>query len=69
MALSENTIQRLAEALADDVASYIADDERFFDLIVELIPEAVTDKLGNVDDTVLAELSMSLSGQLRLIAI
>ena len=69
MALSENTIQRLAEALADDVASYIADDERFFDLIVELIPEAVQDKLGNVDDTVLAELSMSLSGQLRLIAI
>lgn len=69
MALSENTIQRLAEALADDVASYITEDHRFFDLMVELIPDAVCDKLGDVDGTVLAELSMCLSERLRLIGV
>jgi hypothetical protein len=69
MALSESTTQRLAEALSDDVAQFITEDERFFDLMVELIPEAITDKLGNVDDTVLAELSMYISGQLRLIGV
>jgi len=69
MALSDRTIQRLADALCDDVASYIADDHRFFDLMVELIPDAIRDKLGDVDDMVLAELSMCISGQIRLIGI
>ena len=69
MALSDSTIQRLADALCDDVASYITDDHRFFDLMVELIPDAVCDKLGNVDDMVLAELSMCLSERLRLIGV
>lgn len=69
MALSDCTIQRLADALCDDVVSYITDDERFFDLIVELIPDAISDKLGNVDDTVLAELSVCISGKLRLIGV
>jgi len=69
MALSDSTIQRLADALANDVATYITEDERFFDLMVELIPDAIHDKLGNVDDMVLAELSMCISGQLRLIGV
>lgn len=69
MALSESTTQRLADALSDDVAQFITEDERFFDLMVELIPEAITAKLGNVDDLVLAELSMCISGQLRLIGV
>ena len=69
MALSDSTIQRLADALSDDVAQYITEDERFFDLIVELIPEAISAKLGDVDDQVAAELSMCISGQLRLIGV
>ena len=69
MALSDSTIQRLADALVNDVATYITEDERFFDLMVELIPDAIHDKLGNVDDMVLAELSMCISGQLRLIGV
>lgn len=69
MALSDSTIQRLADVLSDDVASYITEDERFFELMVELIPDAIRDKLGDVDDMVLAELSMCISGQLRLIGV
>lgn len=69
MALSESTIQRLADALCDDVASYISDDERFFDLMVELIPDAIHAKLGDVDGQVVAELSMCLSERLRLIGV
>lgn len=69
MALSESTIQRLADALSDDVAQFITEDERFFDLMVELIPDAIRDKLGDVDDMVLAELSMCISGQIRLIGV
>lgn len=66
MALSTNTILKLSEALSQDVAEYITEDERFFDLMVELIPDAVTAKLGNVDPMVLAELSMCISERLVL---
>ena len=69
MALSDSTIQRLADALSDDVAQFITEDDRFFDLMVELIPDAIRDKLGDVDDMVLAELSMCISGQIRLIGV
>jgi hypothetical protein len=66
MALSESTIQRLADALCDDVASHISEDDRFFDLMVKLIPDAIYAKLGDVDDQVVAELSMCISERLVL---
>jgi hypothetical protein len=61
MALSQSTIQRLADALSDDVAQYISEDERFFELMTELIPDAIHAKLGDVDMQVSTELTMCLS--------
>jgi hypothetical protein len=61
MALSNNTIIKLSEALSKDVAEYIMDQPEFFDLMVQLIPEAIHTKLGDVDDMVAAELSMCIS--------
>ena len=61
MALSNNTIIKLAEALSNDVADYIMEDERFFDLIVNLIPDAIQSKLGDLDATIAAELSVYIS--------
>ena len=66
MALSQNTIIKLSDALSQDVAEYITDHHEFFDLMVQLIPEAITAKLGDVDDMVLAELSMCISERLVL---
>lgn len=66
MALSTNTIVKLSEALSKEVADYITDQPEFFDLMVQLIPDAITAKLGNVDDMVLAELSMCISERLAL---
>jgi hypothetical protein len=67
MALSQSTIIKLADALSTDVAQYITEDERFFDLMVELIPDAIHAKLGDVDDMIIAELSMCISERMRLI--
>jgi len=67
MALSQSTIIKLADALSADVAQYIMEDERFFDLMVELIPDAIHAKLGDVDDMIIAELSMCISERMRLI--
>jgi len=66
MALSNNTIIKLSEALSQDVAEFITDQPEFFDLMVRLIPEAINAKLGDVDDMVLAELSMCISERLIL---
>lgn len=66
MALSQNTIIKLSEALSQDVANYITDQPEFFDLMVQLIPEAIHAKLGAVDDQVAAELSMCISERLVL---
>jgi hypothetical protein len=66
MALSQSTIIKLADALSADVVSYISEDERFFDLMVELIPDAIHAKLGDVDDQVVAELSMCISERIHL---
>lgn len=67
MTLSNNTIIKLADALSADVVEYISNDSRFFDLMVELIPDAICDKLGDVEDTVLFDLSMYISERIRLI--
>jgi hypothetical protein len=61
MALSNNTIIKLAEALSNDVADYIMEDERFFDLMVNLILDVIQSKLGDLDDTIAAELSVYIS--------
>ena len=66
MALSENTISKLCDALIQDVAEYISDDERFFDLMADLIPDAINDKLGKVDEELVAELSICISQRLIL---
>lgn len=67
MTLSNNTIIKLADALSADVLNYISNDSRFFDLMVELIPDAICDKLGDVEGTVLFDLSMYISERIRLI--
>lgn len=66
MALSENTISKLCDALIHDVVEYISDDERFFDLMADLIPDAINDKLGKVDEELVAELSICISQRLIL---
>ena len=66
MALSTNTIIKLSEALSQDVADYITDQPEFFDLMVELIPQAISAKLGDVDMHVAAELAMCISERLVL---
>lgn len=69
MALSSSTINKLADALSDDVVAYISEDDRFFDMMVDLIPDAVRAKLGDVDDHVAMDLSMCIADRIRLVTL
>jgi hypothetical protein len=60
MALSNNTIQKLSEALTPEVIDYIFNDERWIDFLHEIIPDAIEDKLGDVDMNLKFELAMCI---------
>lgn len=45
--LSESTINKLADTLVSDVIDYINEDERLRDFYLEVIGDALCEKLGN----------------------
>ena len=66
MGLSALSYARLSDALAEDVATYIREDERFQELILKMIPEAIQEHLGDVNDDALANLTAHLAPKLYL---
>lgn len=60
MTLSNQTFNKLASALAPEVIEYIHNDERYVLFLQEIIPDAVVDKMGPLDEEVLFELSMCI---------
>jgi hypothetical protein len=66
MALSNQTISKLADALTPEVVAYIYEDVRWCDFLHEIIPDAVQDKLGNVDEDLKFELSLCIMDKIIL---
>jgi hypothetical protein len=66
MALSNQTISKLADTLTPEVVAYIYEDQRWCDLLHEIIPDAVQDKLGNVDEDLKYELSLGIMDRIIL---
>ena len=60
MPLSNSTIQNLSDALTPEVVDYIFNDERWVDFLHEIIPDAIEDKLGNIDENLKFELGMCI---------
>lgn len=66
MALSNSTIDNLATALTSDVIDDVVTDERFIELMMELIPEFVVKNLQTEDYDLVAELSMGIMDNIVL---
>jgi hypothetical protein len=66
MALSEQTISKLADALVPEVIDYIYQDERFCEFLHEIVPDAVQDKIGAIDEDLRFELAMCIMDRLIL---
>ena len=56
MTLSNKAIQALAEVLAPEVIDYIHEDERYAEFLMEIIPDAIQDKLGPISSEIMNEL-------------
>jgi hypothetical protein len=66
MALSNQTVLKLADALVPEVIDHIYQDERWVEFLQEIIPDAVTSKIGGLDDELLFELSMVIMDRIVL---
>jgi hypothetical protein len=60
MALSNQTVSKLADALVPEVIDYIYEDERWVELMHEIIPDAIQSKLGDVDEDLRFELALCI---------
>jgi len=64
MTLSNTSIKKIAAALAEDVAADLIHDDDWLDFLHTAIGSLIVNKLGQIDDEVLAELIMMISENL-----
>jgi hypothetical protein len=69
MSLSNKTIQSLADAMAPEIVEYILEDVRWNQLMKQLISDAISEKMGTLDDNLQEELSYNISERLILISL
>jgi len=66
MALSNSTIKNLSIALTSDVIDDIFQDERYVELMMELIPEFVSKNLQSEDIDLITEISVCIMDNIVL---
>ena len=60
MTLSNQTIHNLAKALKPEVIEFIYEDDRYVEMMSDMIHDAIQEKLGPVDPVIHAELSFNI---------
>lgn len=66
MALSTETISKLADALKPEVIDYICEDERWCEFLHEVVPDAIKTRLGPVDEDILFDMSLCVMDRIVL---
>ena len=66
MSLSANCVSKLVDALKSDVINHIYEDERYMELMHDLVSDALRAKLGDVDEDLFYELGMCLIDRIEL---
>lgn len=66
MALSNQTISNLASALVPEVIDYIYQDQRWCDFMHKIVPDALAEKLGEIDEDLQFDLAMYIMDRITL---
>ncbi len=66
MALSNKSMNRIAAALVEEVADELVETTDWIEFLHTNIGGIIVDKLGQIDDTVLAELIMCVADRIGL---
>lgn len=64
--LSNETFQKLADALTPGVIDYIEKDERYVLFMQEVIPDSLSHMMGKLDDDLHFELSMAIMDRISM---
>ena len=64
--LSNTTISKLADALQPEIVEEIYNNEKYFEMMTELIGEALEKKLGKCDEMLFFDLGMCLMDRIEL---
>lgn len=66
MALSNKSVNRIAAALVEEVTEELVETGAWMDFLYNNVGGIITDKMGQVDDEVLADLIMCVSDRIGL---
>ncbi len=66
MALSNQSMNQIAKALVQEVVEELYESEEWLDFLYTNIGGIIIDKLGKIDDQVLAELIMCIADRISL---
>lgn len=66
MKLSASSVSKIADAIKNDVIMKIYENERYTEVMQELIPAAVDSVMGEMDDDLLFDLSMIIFDRIEL---
>ena len=65
-ALSETTLQKLANALVDDIIEYIQEDCRYVDFFQSIVGDAIKRRMGDLDREAIEELGKYIFDRVEL---
>jgi len=66
MALSDQSLNRIADAMVKEVVEDLFESDEWTDFLMTNIGGIIVDKLGQVDDDVLGELIMCVADRISL---
>lgn len=66
MALSNQTISKIADAVKEDVINHIYDNQKYAEMMHDCISEALDSTLGEMDEDLYFDLGMVLFDRIEL---
>ena len=67
MTLSNQSIVKMSEALASEVASELMETDEWIEFLLNNIEEILEEKIGKIEPALLAELTMGIADNLKII--
>jgi hypothetical protein len=66
MSLSKSTVLSLADVLKKDIINHIYEDERYFEVMTDLVSDALRAKLGECNEDLIFDIGMIIMDRIEL---
>lgn len=66
MSLSNQSIRKMSEALASEVADELMQSDEWYEFLLNNIERILVEKIGEIEPSLLAELTMGIGDNLKL---